>query len=516
MDRPTDTPVKTPVNRPMKVANERLDKGPKEGPNKVPNKVPNKEASLGPSSTPTERPVSPSEGGWNADPPHSAPGGSGAPPLWQQLLGAAEALGAVRAGVSGTAALARVAPVLRPGVQALVFQALRNLALAEHVRRQLAPRKPPPAVDALLCLALALAGKADALPYAPHTLVSQCVEAAKRSPVMRGQASFVNACLRRFLREQDALVATAQRDPVVQWNHPAWWVTRLREDHPRAWQQILQASQRQAPLHLRVNVRRCTPQDYLRQLHAAGLEASAGQGAAIVLAQAVPVERLPGFADGLVSVQDAAAQCAAPLLLRDLPAWHGDRPALRVLDACAAPGGKSAHLLELAAMDLTALELDATRSPRIGQSLQRLGLQARVVVGDAAQPADWWDGQPFDAILLDAPCTASGIVRRHPDIPWLRQPGDVARLAALQARILKSLWPLLRPGGRLLYCTCSVFRAEGDAQIQTFVAHNTDARMLPSPGHLIPRTGMADEVVPDNLPGDHDGFFYALLHKEAA
>jgi 16S rRNA (cytosine967-C5)-methyltransferase len=184
-----------------------------------------------------------------------------------------------------------------------------------------------------------------------------------------------------------------------------------------------------------------------------------------------------------------------------------------VLDACAAPGGKTGHLLELADADVTALDVDPVRCERIRGTLQRLGLSARVVTGDAGTPAPWWDGQPFDAILLDAPCTASGIVRRHPDVRWLRREADIGRLARLQAHLLALLWPLLKPGGRLLYCTCSVFRAEGEAQAQTFVAHNTDALSRPAPGHLLPQSGAKHNLVRDNLTGDHDGFFFALFEK---
>ena len=436
-----------------------------------------------------------------------------APPLWRQLQAAAGTLAAIRSGTSGTAALARVDASLRPGVQSLVFQALRSLARADHLRRQLAPRPPPPEVDALLCLALALAWQPEQAPYEVHTLVNQAVEAAKHTPAMRAQGGFVNGCLRRFLREREAMVARASMDPVVQWNHPDWWIQRLRKEYPDCWQQILQANQQHAAMHLRVNVRRGTQAAYLARLQAAAISATALGPVGIRLPRAVPVTQLPGFAEGDVSVQDAAAQMAAPLLLEGWQPSSGAPP--RVLDACAAPGGKSAHLLELADLQLTALEIDALRSQRITDTLQRLGLQstARVQVGDAAEPAAWWDGEPFDAILLDAPCTASGIVRRHPDIPWLRQASDVAQLAALQARLLRALWPLLREGGRLLYCTCSVFQAEGAGQMQTFLAHNTDAVMLPSPGHLIPLFGAKGEGVPDNSASDHDGFFYTLLEK---
>jgi 16S rRNA (cytosine967-C5)-methyltransferase len=188
----------------------------------------------------------------------------------------------------------------------------------------------------------------------------------------------------------------------------------------------------------------------------------------------------------------------------------------RVLDACAAPGGKTAHLLEIGQSDVTAIEVDATRTLRIRQNLERLGFRADVLVADAAKPETWWDGQQFDAVLLDAPCSASGIVRRHPDVRWLRRESDIAALAQTQSRLLKALWPLVRPGGRLLYCTCSVFKAEGADQVQTFLVHNTDAFLLPSPGHLMPRFSANPEGLPDNSPDDHDGFFLALLEKRAA
>lgn len=433
-------------------------------------------------------------------------------PLWRQLQATATTLEAVRAGRSLTATLEAVEPRLRPGVQALSFHVLRGLGQAEALRQQLARRAPPPAADALLCTALALAcpvGSDDAQ-YEAFTLVDQAVEAAKRGAATRAQANFINACLRRFLREQDHLVASTATDPVAQWNHPHWWMAQLQHDHPRHWQAILRHNNARAPMTLRVNSRQISPANYLLALAEAGLtavQAGPADSPTLVLERPCAVQRLPGFEAGWVSVQDAAAQMAAPLLLDGAP------PPRRILDACAAPGGKTAHLLERANAEVVALDIDAARCQRIEANLQRLGLVATVRCADAADPGAWWDGQPFDAILLDAPCTASGIVRRHPDVRWLRRAGDIAQLAAIQARLLERLWPLLRPGGRLLYATCSVFLAEGDGQIETFVTRNTDVHWIPSPGHLLPQTGAAGEVFPDNGPGDHDGFYYALLEK---
>ncbi len=438
------------------------------------------------------------------------------PPLWRLLQAAADVLLAVRSGVSGTVALNRIDPPLRPAVQSLVFQVLRSLARAEHLRGQLAARKPPPPADALLCVVLALSWRAEDAPYEVFTLVNQAVEAVKRNPATKAQAGFINACLRRFLREREALVASSERDPVAVWNHPRWWIGRLKQDHPDRSRDILLADNRHPPMTVRVNARKSSPATYLEWLQAAGIAAFASGRFGVRLQKAMPVHLIPGFNEGVVSVQDGAAQMAAPLLLDglDIGLNAGAKP--RILDACAAPGGKTAHLLELADCQVTALEIDPVRCERIHQTLGRLGLNAQVVAGDASRPGTWWDGVAFDAILLDAPCTASGIVRRHPDVPWLRREGDVAQLAVVQARLLGTLWPLLKPGGRLLYCTCSVFRAEGSGQIETFLAHNTDALLLPSPGHLLPHFDANGEGVPDNWSGDHDGFFYALLEKRAA
>lgn len=433
-------------------------------------------------------------------------------PLWRQLQAAASVLAAVRAGESATPAMARLPADLRAAAQALAFHAMRHLGRAEALRRQLAKRPPPPAADALLCTALALGWRAEDAPYEPFTLVDQAVEAAKRDPATQAQSAFINACLRRFLRERDAQVAATDVDPVARWNHPRWWIDRLKKDHPGAWQAILAANNQPAPMTLRVNTARSSREAALASLEAAGVAARPVGEQGLILDAPRPVAAIPGFAEGLLSVQDAAAQLAAPLLLQGL---DGAQP-LRLLDACAAPGGKTAHLLEMAPRaQVVALEIDPARCARIHENLDRLGLAAEVIASDAAETAGWWDGRPFDAILLDAPCTASGIVRRHPDVRWLRRESDIARLAAQQARLLKALWPLLAPGGRLVYCTCSVFRAEGEGAMAAFVAHNKDALAQPAPGHLIPQSGANPQPVRDNLQGDHDGFYYAVLQKRA-
>jgi 16S rRNA (cytosine967-C5)-methyltransferase len=433
-------------------------------------------------------------------------------PLWRQLSATASVVQAVREGASGTAAIDGVPPELRPGVQALAFHVWRNLGRAQALRKALANKLPPPAADALLCVALALAWNEAEAPYDAFTLVNQAVEAAKRGAGTHAQANFLNACLRRFLRERDALVAHTDADPVALWNHPGWWIKRLQKEQPTRWRDILVAANRHAPMTLRVNARKITAQGYLAALSQDGIAAQATSDSTIVLDQPVGVQRLPGFDRGMVSVQDTAAQLAVPLLLAGLPQDRG----LRILDACAAPGGKTGHLLELVDAQVLALEIDPSRAKRITQNLARLGLQAEIVTADAARPQDWWDGQAFDAILLDAPCTASGIVRRHPDVRWLRRESDIPQLAAIQKRMLQALWGLLRPGGHLLYCTCSLFLAEGEAQVQTFLTHNTDAVLLPSPSHLMPRNVAKEDALPDNGPRDHDGFYYALLQKQMA
>ncbi|MES2890109.1 MAG: 16S rRNA (cytosine(967)-C(5))-methyltransferase RsmB, partial [Pseudomonadota bacterium] len=455
--------------------------------------------------------------------PASAPSSSGSPAapaqgpaLSTHLLRAAEAVQMVREGGSLTAALARCPSALRPAAQALSFTVLRRLGSAEAARAHLVPKAPAPAVDALLLTALALLWPAegDAPPYEDHTLVNQAVAAAKR--LQASSASFVNAVLRRFLRERATLVPLLLRQPVAQSNHPVWWVQQLQRDWPAHWKAILQANNQHAPMSLRVQARRGSAADYLQRLLAAGLGGRTHNDhpllpQAVQLERPAPVHQLPGFADGDVSVQDLAAQLAAPLLLQNRPGLPVLPAKARVLDACAAPGGKTAHLLELADMDLWALDSDAQRLVKVSETVERLKLPTpHILAADAAHTARWWDGQAFDAILLDAPCSASGIVRRHPDIRWLRRPEDLPALARTQDRLLRSLWPLVKPGGRLLYATCSVFLAEGPQVVQGFLRDHPDAQHFAEVGgSLLP--GLSDPSDPLSSPGD--GFFYALLVK---
>lgn len=426
--------------------------------------------------------------------------------MWQLLAGCADAVTAVSNGQSLTEALTACRPAERPGVQALSFTVLRRIGRAQALRQALVPKKPAPWVDSLLISALALACGTE---YDEHTLVDQAVNAAKRKA--ERASGLVNAVLRRFLREREALMAVTDRDPMALYNHPEWWITRLQKDWPDHWKALLAANKSQPPMTLRVNARQATASSYLQTLADAGipgqlLPADAQAPQAIVLDSPVPVNRLPGFEQGAVSVQDASAQLAAHLLLAPIDGQTLPAHA-RVLDACAAPGGKTAHLLELAELNLTAIDTDPERLKRVTETLARLGLQARTVAADASQPDTWWDGEFFDAILLDAPCSASGIVRRHPDVRWLRRDSDIANLARTQDAMLTALWPKLKPGGRLLYCTCSVFKQEGQARIDAFLQRTPSARALPAPGHLLPVVEYPD------APAMGDGFFYALLIK---
>jgi len=342
-----------------------------------------------------------------------------------------------------------------------------------------------------------------------HAAVSETVEAARMLRQSK-YAGLVNACMRRFQR--DKVDATDAATDEVRFNHPQWIIDTIARDWPDDWQHILEANNERAAMWLRVNTAHGTVRAYLERLSAAGIEASTSHrhAAAVCLAQPVATEGLPGFADGDVSVQDGAAQIAAPWLL--------DSVRGRVLDACAAPGGKSAHLLEIGGDDveLTCLDVDEQRLDAVSENLHRLGLVATVCAGDASKPGEWWDKRPYDAILLDAPCSASGVIRRHPDIKLLRRADDIDRLAALQASILGALWSLLTPGGRLLYVTCSVFAAENEHVVGAFLDGHSDAQEK----DLLPNNNISDVMRHKAcgyqvLPGSAamDGFYFACLEK---
>jgi 16S rRNA (cytosine967-C5)-methyltransferase len=326
-----------------------------------------------------------------------------------------------------------------------------------------------------------------------HVVVHNAVTAAGQG----WRRGLVNAVLRNFQRRRAELETLADGTPLGRWSHPQWWIEKLRDDYPEQWQEVLQAGLMHPPFTLRVNVRHTEVAGYLARLADAGMVAHQSGPVAVTLDKAVAVGALPGFAEGVVSVQDAGAQWAASLL--DL------EPGQRVLDACAAPGGKSGHILELADVELTALDHDPERLARVQENLHRLRRPARLVVGDAAAPDAWWDGRPYQRILADVPCSASGVVRRNPDIKWLRRPEDIAGFARQQAAMLDSLWRLLAPGGKLLYATCSVFDEENNAQVDAFVARHPDARRC-----AFPKPVETGQLLPD---AEHDGFFYALLGK---
>jgi len=436
-------------------------------------------------------------------------------PLSREMLAAAEAVADLLAGHRLPDALdARTASLpaaSRAPARDMAYHAVRRLGRLQALADRLNTRRPLPRMAALQLVALAQLLE----PIRPAAIVVDQAVAAARS-LSRGPggaaAGFLNATLRRFGRERDALLAAIAGDPVARYDHPDWWLRRLAEAWPERWEAIAEAGNLQAPLVLRVNRRLAEPDAVAARLEATGIHVRRIGPEALVLERALPVDAIPGFADGDVSVQDAGAQMAARLL--DVAAGH------RVLDACAAPGGKTAHLLELADIDLLAIDVDAARCQRIEQTLARLHLpagDARVEVraADASRPDTWWDGRPFDRILLDAPCSASGIVRRHPDARWLRRRGDIATLALQQARMLEALWPLLSPNGKLLYVTCSVFPEEGEAVVHRFVEARTDCVREPLTwrwadgvcepvSQLFPQSGAIRE---------HDGFFYACLTR---
>lgn len=417
----------------------------------------------------------------------------------------------IRDGQSLTAALAACAPRAaladRPLVQELAYGTLRWYPRLQAISSLLLQR-PLRTKDADIAalLAVGLYQLIDTR-IPPHAAVAETVDAAQA--LGKGWArGLLNACLRRFQREQTALLAMADRDPVAALAHPAWLLGKLRKAWPDDWQAIAAANNARPPMTLRVNLRRSSRAAWLERACAEGLEAAPHPAApaGVTLAQPVDVARLPGFATGDVSVQDAAAQFAAVLL--------DPGPGDRVLDACAAPGGKTLHLLEHQPdMVLVALDSDPARLTRITENLDRAGCTAVLVTGDAAHPDAWWDGTRFDRILVDAPCSATGVIRRHPDIKTLRRADDLAPLAATQGAILDALWPLLAPGGRLLYATCSILPEENERQIRRFLAAHPDAREEPIEGEWGRPRAHGRQILPGEL--GMDGFYYACIKRDA-
>lgn len=386
---------------------------------------------------------------------------------------------------------ARWTDAQRGAVRDLTAGCLRDYGRGDFVLQRLLHKPLPEDLHALLLVTL---HRLTTRPEQAHTIVNQAVEAAAQSaPGLRG---VVNGVLRNALRQHDALTAEMDRDLALRHAHPRWWVEQLKQQYPEQAADILEQSNQRAPMSLRANQRRGEASALRTRLAEAGIASRLLDNGALLLDKPVQLASLPGFADGALSVQDAGAQWAAP--------WLALHDGQRVLDACAAPGGKTCHILERADVDLIALEHDAARAARVDDNLARLGLHAKVVVGDAACPQDWWDGKPFDRILADVPCSASGVVRRHPDIKWLRRPDDIARFAAQQRRILDALWSVLAPGGKLLYVTCSIFNQENGAQVRAFCSRHADAMRVTIDGKL------EQQLLPT---AEHDGFFYALLQK---
>jgi 16S rRNA (cytosine967-C5)-methyltransferase len=480
---------------------------------------------------------------------------------------AARVVAAVMSGRSLSTELAPAldrAPALAGGargqLQDLCYGTLRHLGALRAVSGALVDRPLTDALlQALLWVALYQLRHTRAAPYAVvDGAVSAC--AAIGSARARG---LVNAVLRNALRRRADMDTVAMQDDIARYSFPAWWIDRVRQDHPLHWREILATGQDHPPFTLRINLTRVTVEAFIAACAQRGIEAVPVAGiaayrvpeptgrvhaavtpagsdadgalhgdsrahpvqvpldACVRLPRALPVDALPGFAEGWFSVQDAGAQLAAPLL--DV---HDGQ---RVLDACAAPGGKSTHLLERAQIELVAIDSDAGRLRRVADNLGRLGQQAKLVAADAAHLPGWWDGRPFDRILLDAPCSGAGVVRRHPDIRWLRRAADLPRLAAQQRRLLDALWRVLAPGGRMLYCTCSIFPLENESVLDAFIAdqpgacrvscaqqahasgmRDTGAEAFPGPGGGKPLTGDDLRLLPDP---DHDGFHYALLSK---
>lgn len=422
------------------------------------------------------------------------------PSLAQSLAAAGRVIGRVLGGESLNAALIELkrrtdTPALMAAAQDLCYNALRGFGVIDVALEQLLQK--PLAAPILKGLLLAAISELAERPQAAHAVVHQAVEAAVLLGEPRAKG-LVNAVLRGFQRRAGTLLPEIEATETGRYRHPRWWIEKVRAAYPDAWETMLLESNRHPPMTLRVNRRRLSTREYLEKLNRAGISARWLRAEAVVLEKPRSVGLLPGFTEGEVSVQDAGAQQAAPFL--DV------HDGMRVLDAYAAPGGKTGHILEIASCDLTAVDAYALRARRITENLSRLKLSARIVVGDCRKPNSFWDKRPFDRILLDAPCSASGVVRRHPDIKWLRRRDDIGGFARTQSEMLDAVWQVLAPDGKLLYATCSVFTEENGEQVHAFLQRHPEAVLLPLPG-------LADgRILPST---DSDGFYYGLLKKMA-
>ena len=408
----------------------------------------------------------------------------------------------VQDGTSLTSAIQIVPVGLRPAVQSITFQALRRGYWVQEVLNQYVQKTPPGLTLYVLWAAISLVPEKNRAPmYATHTLVNEAVNVCHLDKNLFYAKGLINAVLRRVLRNENLYQEISEnKNP----SYPDWWLHKIKQTYSEQAQDIIDSSKDRPPLTLRLNQRQIPKEQqeaYLKKLQDAGLEykkisliSGVQLTSAIELTTPVPVNQIPGFFEGACSVQDAGAQLTGAFL--------NLQPGAKVLDACAAPGGKTAQLLELFDIQLDALEIDPARAKRIQENLERLKLEnARVLVGDASEPKGWFDGEQYDAILADVPCSASGIVRRHPDITYLRQEVDIRNLQVMQRKILTSLWSLLKPGGKLLYVTCSVFPEEGELQARWWLSSMPNALRLDAPGQILPSK-------------EHDGFFYALFEKE--
>ncbi len=415
--------------------------------------------------------------------------------LCETIFLSAHLLDQVRDGISLTQALASAPSENRSAAQSLTFEAFRNKPKILQALKKFLHKEIDPEVEDLFVIAISTLLKESQNQYTAYTLVNETVNAAQKSLKTRHAKGLINAVLRRVIENPQSLEID-----VLEAQYPSWWVKHLKRAYPLDLAPILEANLKPAKMFIRVNSKKISKKEYLSLLNDADIltleipqEWQKIAPHAIALQNSMPVQLLPGFKDGLLSVQDLGAQIAAYLISPINEEY--------ILDACSAPGGKASHLLELAKINLDVLEIDEERMQRVQENFSRLHLQANILIGDAAHATSWWSGKYYDAILADVPCSATGIIRRHPDILYLRRSEDIAQLQDLQRKIIMELWGLLKPGGRLLFVTCSIFPQEGELQLEWFVENLKDALRLECLGQILPNEW-------------HDGFYYGMLQKK--